>query len=111
MRRFGWSLLCAVGLSLLVAGTVFGLDSRVAALVGDRAAPGEAWKVANLKKAVELVAANGSAKLDAMAAPTDPKVEQPFAPPPPVPPSDWLGAVNDDDDDDRPFLGGIVSGY
>ena len=120
MRTFGWSLLCAVGLTLLVAGNVMGLDRRAPAWALEAIFARE--PAASSKKGAPFVALVPSEKQrDLALLPVDPEVHAPSLPEPeeakPSPPPagdapDIFGAeLDDEDDDDPPWLGGIVSGY
>lgn len=119
MRTFGWSLCCAIGLTLLVGGTVMGLDRRVSAWASEAALASE--PVTGTKKAPVLFPIVPSEKpQEALVLPIDPKVHAPNLPEPSLPePSrpepvdvpEIFHADLEDEDDAEDVFGGIVSGY
>jgi hypothetical protein len=113
MRTFGWSLCCAIGLTLLVGGTVMGLDRRVSAWASEAALASE--PVTDAKKAPALLPIVPSEKpLLQVVSPIDPKVHAPSRPEPrpePVDVPDIFHADLEDEDDAEDVFGGIVSGY
>jgi hypothetical protein len=119
MRTFGWSLCCAIGLTLLVGGTVMGLDRRVSAWASEAALAGE--PVTDAKKAPAVLPIVPSEKpLLLVVSPIDPKVHAPNLPEPSLPePSrpepvdvpDIFHTDLEDEDDAEDVFGGIVSGY